>query len=468
MNLEYASFIREILKHSSIFFIVYMLVYSTIQFLSIIVGSLVIYKNRENEDYENIVSDSYCIPITIIVPAYNEAAVIIKTIESLIHIDYKLFEIVIVDDGSTDETIEVLEKHYDFQAINYPVRRQLKCKDYKGIYKATIEGVNVMLVAKENGGKSDALNMGINIAQYPYFICIDADTVLEKDSLDYLVKPILLDDDVIAIGGTVQISNGTLIEDGKVRKYTISNNPLVAMQILEYSRTFLATRVLFDQFNGNLIISGAFGLFKKDIVIQAGGYDLNTCGEDMELVTKLHVFCRQYNIPYKIKYVVNANCWTQAPGSLGNLTKQRKRWSIGLFETIWTHKSLFCNIKFGAVSIISFFYFILYELLSPYIEVIGMFTMILSAKVGLLNIESMLMLMGIYTLFSMMTTISSFMLKIYGSGFTIRVRDVIKAFILCIFEITVLRFYLAAVRMSSLIGYRRDRYEWHKFEREVE
>ncbi len=208
-----------------------------------------------------------------------------------------------VDDGSKDATTQVLLDAFHLKKVMRPINRQIKCRKEQNVYEAVVNGINITLVQKINGGKADALNMGINASRYPYFICMDADSVLQKDSLKYIVRPVLEDDTIVAVGGLVRISNCAVLSEGELVDYHMPWNPIVGMQILEYDRSFMASRILMDKFNGNLIISGAFGLFKKDMVASVGGYDASTMGEDMELVVKLHAFCRINKIPYGIRYI---------------------------------------------------------------------------------------------------------------------------------------------------------------------
>ena len=267
------------------------------------------------------------------------------------------------------------------------------------MYETAAYSVPLTLIRKKNGGKADALNMGINAAKYPYFICMDADSVLQSDSLQKIVRPVLEHNDVVAVGGAVRPSNGVEIENGRVVRYRLPRNLLACMQVLEYDRSFLAARILFDKFNGSIIISGAFGLFKKDVVIAAGGYDNTTMGEDMELVVKLHVYCREHGRKYRIKYATDAICWSQAPERLGDLKKQRRRWHIGLFQSMTKHRRILANPKYGMVGFISYIYFLLYELLSPYIEVFGVLTMVLAFFVDLINVPFMILFFLIYAVY---------------------------------------------------------------------
>ena len=275
--------------------------------------------------------------------------------------------------------------------VNRPIQRRIPCQREEAVFEAHGYKVPITLIRKRNGGKADALNMGINAAKYPYFICMDADSVLQRDSLEKIVRPVLEEGNVVAVGGAVRPCNGTEIVDGRVVAYHMPNKLLPCMQVLEYDRSFLAARILFDKFNGSIIISGAFGLFQKSVVVDAGGYDPTTMGEDMELVVKLHLFCREHDIPYRIRYATDAICWTQAPESLKDLCKQRRRWHIGLFQSMQKHRVMLLNPRFGLVGTLSYLYFLIYELLSPYIEVFGILTMVLAYLVDLLNLPFMLL-----------------------------------------------------------------------------
>ena len=255
------------------------------------------------------------------------------------------------------------------------------------------------------------------------------------------------------------------LENGRVKRYRLPRSILAFMQVLEYDRSFLASRILFDRFNGSLIISGAFGLFKKDTVIAAGGYDSGTMGEDMELVVKLHEYCTVNNIDYAIRYASDAICWTQAPERLRDLCKQRKRWHLGLFQSMYKHRVMFSNYRFGAVSFVSYFYFLIYELLSPFIAVFGVFTMVLAWWCDLINVPFMLLFFLIYAVFGGVLTLTAFFSRIYTADLSVSFRDGVKAVCLCLFELVFLRFILAWVRCTAFIGYRKKKLSWGRIER---
>lgn len=317
---------RLFLDCVNIFFLIYLIGYATFLFFSVIVGSSNLYKEKQLEQMNNKLWQNYYIPVSILVPAYNEEVTVVETVRSLLALDYKLYEIIVVDDGSSDKTSQVLIDAFHMHPVNRPIRREIQCQKERAIYETTTEKVPITLVSKKNGGKADSLNMGINCARYPYFICMDADSILQYDSLERIVRPVLENDHVVAVGGSVRPANGVVIQKGRVLQYHLPKNLLACMQALEYDRSFLAARILLDKFNGNMIISGAFGLFEKRTVVAVGGYDHNTMGEDMELVVRLHEFCRANRRPYQIKYAADAICWSQAPEKLSDLSKQRKRW----------------------------------------------------------------------------------------------------------------------------------------------
>ena len=465
MNHEVFSFFKTFLDGVNVFFILYLIGYSSFLFLAVVIGSSELYKKRQQERLKNTLLQNYYVPVSIIVPAYNEEVTVVETVQSLLSLDYKLYEIVVVDDGSKDTTSQKLIEAFHMQPIRRPIQRKLQCQPEEFVYESAEQKVPLTLIRKKNGGKADSLNMGINACRYPYFICMDADSVLQYDSLSKIVRPVIEEGNVVAVGGAVRPSNSVELERGRVVNYQLPKNILACMQVLEYDRSFLASRILFDKFNGSLIISGAFGLFKKDTVIAAGGYDHSTMGEDMELVVKLHEYCVSNDIPYTIRYATDAICWSQAPERLRDLCKQRKRWHLGLFQSMWKHKVMLANPKFGAVSFVSYFYFLLYELLSPFIELFGIATMVMAFAADLINVPFMLLFFLIYAIFGCVLTLTAFFARIQTIDLKISLKDALKAVMLCYFEISCLRFIMAGVRATAFIGYKKKKLNWGRIER---
>lgn len=465
MNESVFEVFKVILDYVNLFFVLYMVGYSSFLFLAVVIGSSDLYKKRQQERLKNTLLKNYYVPVSILVPAYNEEVTVVETVQSLLALEYNLYEIIVVDDGSKDTTSQKLIEAFHMQPIRRPIHRKIPCQPEEFVYESVDQKVPLTLIRKKNGGKADSLNMGINACRYPYFICMDADSVLQYDSLSKIVRPVLENQNVVAVGGVVRPANSVELERGRVINYQLPKNILACMQVLEYDRSFLASRILFDKFNGSLIISGAFGLFKKDVVIAAGGYDHSTMGEDMELVVKLHEYCVLNDMPYTIKYATDAICWSQAPERLRDLCKQRKRWHLGLFQSMWKHRVMLLNPKFGLVSFISYFYFLLYELLSPFIEIFGIITMITAFIMDLINVPFMLLFFLIYAVFGCVLTLTAFFARIQTVDLKISPKDAGKAVLLCFFEICCLRFVMAFVRATAFIGYKKKKLNWGRIER---
>ena len=454
------SLIVSILHVINIFFLIYLLVYASYLFFFVLFCALNLYKTHQMRQIKNELKHQFYFPVSILVPAYNEEVTIVDSVCSLLNLDYRLYEIIVVDDGSTDNTTKALCEHFNMRKTNRPIHKKIACQPEEAIYEAVDTKVKLTLIRKKNGGKGDALNMGINASEFPYFICMDADSMLQKDSLERIVQPVMEDDNIVAVGGMIRVAQCVELEDGEVMSYHLPWNLLTAMQVMEYDRSFLASRILLDQFNSNLIISGAFGLFKKDVAIAAGGYDHDTLGEDMELVIKMHVFCRNNMEKYAIRYEPGAICWSQVPSSLLDMKKQRRRWHLGLFQCLMKYRYIFFRPRYGVMGSLSYLYYLLYELFSPQIELIGLAVTILSGFCGLLNWDFMIRFYLLYTMYSAILTITAFFQRIYTQNLKISTMDIVKSCIICMIENVFFRFFLDFVRATSFVGYRKRKKQW--------
>jgi cellulose synthase/poly-beta-1,6-N-acetylglucosamine synthase-like glycosyltransferase len=309
-------------------------------------------------------------PVSILVPAHNEAATIITSIHAMLQLHYGEFEIVVINDGSSDDSLQKMIDHFELHPFPEAMRIRLDSKPIKSVYMSH-KYPNLRVVDKENGGKADALNAGINVCRYPLFCVVDADSILQHNSLQQVVQPFIENPDTIAAGGTIRISNGCTVERGFLSQVGLPNRFLVLMQITEYLRAFLFGRMGWAPLNALLIISGAFGVFKKEAVIQAGGYRTDTVGEDMELVVRMHRVMRKLGKPYRITFVPDPICWTEAPSDLKGLQSQRMRWQRGLAESLSMNWSLLFNPRGGTVGWLAFPYMLLFELIGPFLEVAG-------------------------------------------------------------------------------------------------
>ncbi len=310
-------------------------------------------------------------PITIIAPAYNEEANIEESVRAFLQVEYPSLKLVVVNDGSKDGTLERLKRRFQLVPTDLVVRGDLKAKAIRGLYESPLDD-RLLVVDKENGGKADALNVGINVARTPLVCCVDADSVIDRRALLRMVEPYLYSDGVVvAVGGTVMPANGSDIRDGIVEAYHPPRTVLAYFQTVEYLRAFVFARMGLNRAGGNLIISGAFGLFLREAVIAAGGYEVATVGEDAELVARIHRVMREQKRPYKVVHIPDPVCYTEVPESLRVLGRQRDRWQRGLFETLLRHRGMIFRPRYGAVGLISMPMLLLFELLGPFVELGG-------------------------------------------------------------------------------------------------
>ncbi len=313
--------------------------------------------------------DAHLRPLSVLIPAFNESATILSTTESVLAARYPGIEVLIIDDGSRDDTLQQLITHFDAVPVDVTVRRVLEHKPVLGTWRSRTHP-NLTLVSKENGGKADALNTGIEMARYPLVCTIDADSLLEPDALLRLGQQFSYDRKLVAVGGTVRVLNGCRVKDNRIVDVRAPRSIVECVQAAEYTRSFLSGRVAWHTFRSLLIISGAFGIFRKDILLAVGGYR-KTVGEDMDLVVRIHRHCVDNKIPYEVGFVPEPVCWTQVPTDLRSLLEQRNRWQRGLFDSLWHNRVMFLNPKYGVIGMLGFPYFVFVELLGPVVEFIG-------------------------------------------------------------------------------------------------
>ncbi len=348
-------------------------------------------------DFRMLAASDHLPGISVIAPAYNEAANIIENVRSMLSIHYNSLELIIINDGSKDDSLQKLIAAYDLYKTDIFINGQLPTKMIRGIYKSkNLVYKKLVIVDKENGGKADALNVGVNIAKHEYIVCVDVDCVLEQDALLKMIKPFLEEPKVrvIASGGVIRIANNCTIENGKLIEVNLSKKFLPRVQTLEYIRAFLLGRMAWSRLNGLLLISGAFGAFDKEIVIKCGGYNVKTVGEDMELIVRMRRYMEEHKIPYKVTFIPDPLCWTEAPGSFTILGRQRNRWTRGTIETLRMHKIMFFNPQYGLLGMVSYPYWFFFEFLAPVIEFVGFGVFLIFAAVGLVQWASFFTLLG--------------------------------------------------------------------------
>lgn len=322
--------------------------------------------------------------ITVVAPAYNEAATIAQSVRSLLTLHYPRLQVVVVNDGSTDETLRVMVERLDLVGIPSVSRQAVPCAPVRALYRSRTTP-NLVVVDKENGGKADALNAGLNFASGDLVCAVDADTILESDALLRVVRPFLGRDDVVGAGGTIRVVNGSTVRSGRVITARIPRRFLPGVQSVEYLRAFLFGRLGWNRLGGNLIISGAFGLFSREALLQADGYVKDTVGEDMELVVRLRRQGIERGGPSAVVFVSDPVAWTEAPESLRVLGRQRERWHRGLTDVLWRHRKLAGNPRFGSLGLVGYPYFVVVELLAPVVEAVGFAALVAAAALGVVD-----------------------------------------------------------------------------------
>jgi len=442
-----------IIYYINIFFFVYMFIYALVFFVNTFLAALKLddyFIRKEHMSYTKLYNDVNYIPISIVVPAYNEEITIIDTINSLLALDYPEFEICVINDGSKDKTANVIINHFNLKEVQRPICKKVPCEDVINVYEND-SNIRITLINKKNGGKSDALNMGINVSRFPLYICMDADSILQKDSLRRVVEPFLEYDNTIVSGGNIKVSNQTIINNGEVVKTEMPKNTLVVFQMIEYFRVFLTSRVALNSLNANLIVSGAFGLFDKKAVISVGGYTLKTIGEDMELIVKLHAYFHKNKKPYHIAYVPDAVCWTQVPESCKVLKNQRRRWHVGMGQSLKISKYMLFNPKYGTVGMITYPYFLFFEYITPLIEILGITTIILSYILRIINIQFFLIYLLVYMGFNFIVTVVSVLLEKKMFKDTLPKKSTFKILFYCILENFGYRQMCSLFRVSAFL-----------------
>ena len=324
----------------------------------------------ESLQIDDLLSSSGGLPISLVVPAFNEAATIVASLRSLLTLQYADYEIVVVNDGSTDRTLAVLLDAFDLEPVVRVPTSDISSAAVHAVYQG-VQHQNLVVVDKANGGKADALNVGLNYSRSALFCAMDADTILEPDALARVVRPFLEESSTVAVGGIVRIANGCTIDAGAVDDVRLPNSILVRFQVLEYLRSFLSARVGWNTIGATLIISGAFGAFRRSVVADAGGFDTSTVGEDMELIVRLHRHCRDLGRPYRIEFIPDPVAWTEAPESVRQLGRQRDRWQRGLAQVISRHRRMVMNPKYGVTGLVALPYYVVFELLGPLVELLG-------------------------------------------------------------------------------------------------
>jgi cellulose synthase/poly-beta-1,6-N-acetylglucosamine synthase-like glycosyltransferase len=366
----------------------YFVLFNTIQLALMLLAFLAVRRRVraiELEDFREIQESGLTPPVSIIVPAYNEGPMIVETIRSLQALRYKQLEIVVVNDGSSDDTLERLIAAFGLRRTPRVYWQQLKCKPVRGIYWSP-DQPRLWVLDKINGRKADAVNAGINLASAPYVSVIDGDTIIEDGAVLAMMHAILPHSrDTVAAGGTVRIVNGCKLEGNQAVRVGVPRGFLARVQIVEYLRAFLFARVGWSEIKSLMIVSGAFGIFRKETLVEIGGFRHDTVGEDMDAIVRMHRKLRAAGRPYRVTFVPDPVCWTECPETLKDLRRQRERWHRGLGETLEHNKVMLGKPRYGRIGMLALPYYMLFEYLGPLVETAGWVILPFGWALGLVN-----------------------------------------------------------------------------------
>ena len=404
-------------------------------------------------------------PVSVIVPAFNEGHGIIESVRSLLSLRYPVFEVIVVNDGSTDDTLSRLTEAYDLKLSKTVFRRSLTTKPIRGIYRSALQP-KLVVVDKVNGKKADAMNAGLNISRYPLFCAVDGDSVLEKEALLKVVRPFLEDPErTIGAGGIIRLSNGCDVGGGQVVRIGLPRNWIARFQILEYLRAFLGGRMGMAMIRSTLIVSGAFGIFRKDIAMACGGYRSASIAEDMDLVVRMQKHMHEKKKPYRIRFIPDPICWTEAPENLLVLARQRSRWHRGLIQTLVRFRRMLFNPRYGVAGMFAMPFYALFEMAGPFIEVLGYVVFLTHIVFGQVDYAFAVTFFFVAVFYGTFVSLLAILLEELSAHRYPRLRDILILTVSGVAENLFYRQYLSIVRARAYLDYLKGKAEWGAMEK---
>jgi len=464
MRASIESLTREILVVQQWSILSYFVVVNTILLILLVASALELRCHRREVWLESdwrILSSPAAPTISMLAPAYNEATTVSESVRSLLTLRYPNLEVVLVNDGSSDATIDVLRRDFELVPILPIYRRSVESALIRGIYRSRVRP-DLVVVDKENGGKADALNAALNIASGELVCAIDADTIIEPDAMIKMARPFIAVNGhlVVAAGGTIRAVNGSKVLQGRVVEPHTPRQFVPAVQAVEYLRAFLTGRLGWNRLGGNLIISGAFGIFRRQATIDAGGYERNTVGEDMELVARLRKRGIESNGPRRVEFIPDPVAWTEVPESLRVLGRQRDRWHRGLADVLWRHRHVLFNPRYGSLGLLAFPYFLFIELLAPVVEILGLLGLIAGLTLHVVDTHfAILFMLAAYGL-GLAMTVLTLALEEWGYRGYGGLRERLLLLFFALLEPLGYRQLTAIWRIRGLVKYLRGRTEW--------
>lgn len=481
-------------------FLLYFVAYNTGNLILLVLAFVDVRRSlwtRASENYQILHESPYTPPLSILVPAYNEAVTIVPSLESLINIRFPRFEIIVVNDGSSDDTMEVLKKELGLSRRDVPYREGIATARVRGLYEAGIDlpqaVERLVVVDKENGGKADALNAGINASACPYVISMDADSIIEDVALTHIFKVVLEHGDVAAIGGQVVVANGCSIQNGRITKVALPKSHLARIQIIEYIRSFTTARTALSRLDALLVISGVFCIFEKSLLIRVGGYltenvrsklaeeytapGASTVCEDMEIVVRLHRYIKEKNLDKVILSMPYPICWTEVPERVSDLAKQRGRWFRGFVEILVYYRKMIFNPRMKAVGLIGWPWFFLFEFLGLFMEAFGYVSVPVLFVMGMLDLEFLILFLSLAIGYGSLVSFLSVLVAYWSEPAhhhdyegksllaSLRTRELVLLLAYSFLENAGYRQLTVRWRLKGMWDYLRGNKSWEKFER---
>jgi cellulose synthase/poly-beta-1,6-N-acetylglucosamine synthase-like glycosyltransferase len=452
----------------NLFLIIYVFIIQTtyFSFLLLAIKNVIHYiRTRRAREIMETKQMQFVSPISLVIPAYNEEITIITTINGFLQLNYPDYEIIVINDGSKDKTLEVLVEEFHLIPMTQAYAKKLDTKNVNGVYHS-INHPNLIVIDKENGGKADAINAGINMSKCPLFCVVDADSILEEKSLLQVVYPFVENpEEVVAVGGIIRIVNGCDVENSHITQVRLSENRWAKMQVLEYLRAFLIGRIALSEMRSLLVIAGAFGIFKKSAVIEVGGFLTDTVGEDMELTIRLHRHSYEKKKKWKVLFIPNPVCWTQVPENRRDLKKQRNRWYRGLTESLWQHKRMLLNPRYGITGLVGMPYLFFVELLGPLIELLGLIVIPVLYFLNLIDFYFLLAFFAVAYIYSQIVSVGALILEEYNFRRYKKWSELITLFVYSFVENFVFRPLNNWWKLQALFTIRKQKKQWGELER---
>jgi cellulose synthase/poly-beta-1,6-N-acetylglucosamine synthase-like glycosyltransferase len=424
-------------------------------------------RRLESHRLEWIHSSVLSPPITILAPAHNEELSIRTSIQSLLSLDYPELEVIVINDGSVDRTLAELTDAFGLREINALYVGQVSSAPVRALYKSSVDPRLIVIDKDAGGSKADAVNAGLNAATSPYVCIVDSDSMLERDALLRIMTPMLYGSrNVVGAGGIVRVLNGSVVANGKLKQVRLPRKPIEAIQVIEYLRAFLVGREAWATLNMLMIISGAFGVFRTDLVRAVGGYRASAIGEDFDLVARMHRLLLDRGEEYRIQFTPDPVCWTEVPSDYKSLGRQRARWQKGLLDVLWPNRDMLFRPKYGRIAFIALPYLWIFELAAPIIEIGGIVTIVVAAVLGVLSREFFLQFMLFGYAFATVISIGSvlqeeFTYKRYNDW-----KDVARLVTYCFAEHFPYRQLHMIWRLQGLWQYLRGDMTWKPLKRQ--